>query len=66
MLELNFKWNKKRKIISTKILITSMYCPGWFGKIVLNKAIGNKQILIDEESFGEIRFQEKVKVLVKD
>ena len=50
MLELNFKYTKKSKIISTKILITSMYCVGWFSKIVLNKVIRNKQILIDEDT----------------
>ena len=27
-----------------------MYCVGWFGKIVLNKVIRNKQILIDEDT----------------
>ena len=32
------------------MLITSMYCVGWFGKIVLNKVIRNKQILIDEDT----------------
>ena len=33
------------------MLITSMYCVGWFGKIVLNKVIRNKQILIDEDTY---------------
>ena len=27
-----------------------MYCVGWFGKIILNKVIRNKQILIDEDT----------------
>ena len=48
MLELNFKQTKKSRIISDKILITSKYCAGWFGKIALNKVIRNKQIVIDE------------------
>ena len=41
-------------MISTKILMTSMYYVGWFGEIVLNKVIKNKQILIDEEQMVNV------------
>ena len=32
-----------------KILLTSVYCVGWFGKIAMSKVIRNNQILIDED-----------------
>ena len=50
----NLEWNKKNKIISVKILETSIYCVGWFSKIALNKVIRNKQTLIDEETCWKI------------
>ena len=40
----------KNKIISTKILKTSIYCVGWFNEIALNKDTRNKQILIDKNA----------------
>ena len=35
-----------------------MYCVGWFGKIVLNKVIRNKQILIDEDTCSKFEGDE--------
>ena len=43
------KFTKKSKIISVKILITSIYCVRWFGKIAMNKVIRSKKILIDKD-----------------
>ena len=43
------KFTKKSKIISVKILITSIYGVRWFGKIALNKVIRSKKILIDKD-----------------
>ena len=35
-----------------------MYSVGWFGKIVLNKVIRNKQILIDEDTCSKFEGDE--------
>ena len=35
-----------------------MCCVGWFGKIVLNKVIRNKQILIDENTWWKFEWNE--------
>ena len=45
-----FEKTKKNKIISVKILKTSIYCVGCFKKVALNKVIRNSQILIDEDT----------------
>ena len=66
MLEQNFEKTKKSKIISVKIVITSIYCVGWFSKIALNKVTRNKQILIDDDicwKFGGDEVLEKNKGL---
>ena len=38
--------------------VTSIYCVGWFGKIILNKVIIDKQILIDEDTCRKFRGDE--------
>ena len=50
MLEQNFKQTKKNKIISVKIVKSSICCVVLFNKIALNKVIRNKYILIDEDT----------------
>ena len=57
ILEQNFKYTKKNKVVYIKILKTSIYRFGWFNKIALNKIIRKNQILIDEDT---LKFARKI------